>query len=352
MEPMLAMLNNLALSNLLADVGGSFWMPPQASQTAIDVDWLFYFILAISVFFFLLILVILVAFVIKYRHREGEPVLDAPKHNTALELTWTFIPTVLVVIIFVYGFKGYMRMSVPPPDAYPIDVTAHMWDFGYTYPNGTQVAAKELTVPVNRPIEFIMTSNDVIHGFYMPVFRVKKDIVPGRYHKIWIMPTVPGVYDIYCTQYCGQDHSSMRGKITVVSKAEFDTWLASKSTAGMTPAEKGKRLYTINCQSCHSIDGSYTGKAPTWKGLYMTQVITLDGTNPIADENYLRRAITRPNSMPLPGFTPAMPNFPQLTDTDIQNIIEFIKSLGNHPPAAAGAGSTSATVAPTTQPMH
>jgi cytochrome c oxidase subunit 2 len=348
---MLSMLTNLPLPGLLADVGGSFWMPPQASQTAVDVDWLFNFIMAICVFFFLLILFVLVGFVIKYRYREGAPVLDAPKHNTALELTWTFIPTVLVVIIFVYGFKGYMRMSVPPPNAYPIDMTAHMWAFAFTYPNGTQVDENNLHIKLGEPTEFIMTSTDVIHGFYMPVFRMKKDVVPGRYHKIWVEPTVPGVYDIYCTQYCGQDHSSMRGKVTVESPAKFDIWLASQSTAGMTPPQLGQRLYSINCSSCHTVDGSDSGKAPTWKGLYMTHQDTLDGTDPMADEDYLRMVITHPNIKPFKKYTPAMPNFPQLSDKDIGNLIAYIKSLGNQPQGAS-APSGNLPAAATTQPAH
>lgn len=129
--------------------------------------------------FFGLVLVLLVAFAWKYRYREGQPVLDAPKHNTALELTWTFIPTLIVIVIFFYGFKGYLHMVVPPPDSYEVDVTAHMWDYTFSYPNGGISDDTNMHIPVDTPVVFVLTSTDVIHGFYMPVFRIKKDVVPG-----------------------------------------------------------------------------------------------------------------------------------------------------------------------------
>ena len=173
-------------------LGREFWMPPQASEMAGEVDWLFFFIFWICVFFFLLVLVLLVGFAWKYRYREGQPMLDAPKHNTALELTWTFIPTLIVIVIFFYGFKGYMHMVVPPPDSYEVDVTAHMWDYTFMYPNGQISDDSNMHIPVDTPVVFVMSSTDVLHGFYMPVFRIKKDVVPGRYNKIWVQATHDG----------------------------------------------------------------------------------------------------------------------------------------------------------------
>ncbi len=318
--------------NILADAGGTFWMPPQASEMAGEVDWLFFFIFWICVFFFGLVLVLLVVFSWKYRYREGQPMLDAPKHNTALELTWTFIPTVIVIVIFFYGFKDYLHMVVPPPDAYEVDVTAHMWDYTFTYPNGQISNDTNLHIPINTPVVFVMSSTDVLHGFYMPVFRIKKDIVPGRYNRLWVQATKLGTFDIFCTQYCGQDHSSMRRKVIVETRDDFVRWVNNLSGGNMTPPERGHFLWTTRgCNSCHSVDGTATGKAPTWKDLYGTQVQTMDGMHP-ADENYLYDVIRHPNVHPIAGFQPIMPPTDGLVnDKDIADIVAYIKTLsGNY----------------------
>jgi len=205
------------------------------------------FLLSEAVFFFLLILVLLVTFAWKYRYREGQPMLDAPKHNTALELTWTFIPTLIVIVIFFYGFKGYLQLAVPPPDSYEVDVTARMWSYSFRYPNGEQ--SNELHIPINTPVVFVLSSDDVLHGFYMPIFRIKKDVVPGRYNKIWVQATMPGTFDIFCTQYCGQDHSSMRNHVVVQSRADFIEWLGKLGGGSLPPVERGKYLWVLARQS-------------------------------------------------------------------------------------------------------
>jgi cytochrome c oxidase subunit II len=340
--------NILSLANLLADQTpggwGGFWMPPQGSETAKDVDWLFFFILWICVFFFLLILVVLVVFAWKYRYREGAPVLDAPKHNTALELTWTFIPTLIVTVMFYYGFKGYMQMMVAPPDSYEVDVTAHMWDYSFSYPNGQISDDNNMHIPVDTPVVFVLTSTDVIHGFYMPIFRIKKDVVPGRYNRIWVQAEMTGEFDIYCTQYCGQDHSSMRRKVIVQSRADFLKWVNNLGGGNMTPPERGLFLWkTRGCQQCHSTDGTPTGKAPSWKDLYDSTQVTLDGSH-FADENYLYDVIKHPNSHPFKDFQPVMPPTDTLVnDKDISDIIAYIKSISKyyHP-----------ALAPATKPSH
>jgi cytochrome c oxidase subunit 2 len=334
------MLNILAQRNILADVGGSFWMPPQASDMAGQIDWLFFFIFYICLFFFLLVLVLLVVFAWKYRYREGYIPPEAPKHSTALELTWTFIPTLIVIVIFFYGFKGYLNMVVPPQDAYEVDVTARMWSYTFTYPDGEK--SNELHIPVNQDVVFVLSSDDVIHGFYLPVFRLKKDIVPGRYNKIWVhaKPEMVGKsFDIFCTQYCGQDHSSMRNHIVVQSPQDFKTWLGKLSGDDLPPAERGKMLWeTRGCNMCHSTDGSATGKAPTWKQLFDTDVQTLDGVHK-ADENYLHEVISHPNIHPIAGFQPIMPPTEGLlNEKDIRDIIAYIETLStNYHPKGATA---------------
>jgi cytochrome c oxidase subunit 2 len=331
-----------AMLKMLADVAaptapwGGFWMPPQGSQAAGQVDWLFYFVYYICLFFFLLILVLLVTFAIKYRHREGAPVLDAPKHNTALELTWTFIPTLIVIVIFFYGFKGYLDMAIPPRDAYEVDVTAHMWDYTFSYPNGQISDDTNLHIPVNTPVVFVLTSTDVLHGFYMPIFRIKKDVVPGRYNKIWVQATMEGTFDIFCTQYCGQDHSSMRRKVIVESREKFESWVNNLGGGNMKPAERGKYLWnTRGCSSCHTNDGTNSGKAPSWQDLYMSQQQTMDGMH-LADENYIHEVITHPNIHPIAPYQPIMPPTEGLiNDKDIGDIIAYLKTISKyyHPPA-------------------
>jgi cytochrome c oxidase subunit 2 len=336
-----------AMLNMLADMGGGFWMPPQGSDMAGDIDWLFFFIFWICVFFFVLILVLLVGFAWKYRYREGQPTLDAPKHNTAAELTWTFIPTVIVVVIFFYGFRGYLHMVVPPPDSYEVDVTAHMWDYTFAYPNGQISDDTNLHIPVDTPVVFVLTSTDVLHGFYMPIFRIKKDVVPGRYNKIWVQAKMLGTFDIFCTQYCGQDHSSMRRKVIVQTRAEFVDWVNNLGGGKLPPVARGHYLWqTRGCSSCHSVDGSATGKAPTWKDVFMSQVQTQSSGMMLADENYLHEVITHPNIHPLPGFQPLMPPTEGLlNERDVGDIIAYIKSISvnYHPssvlPGAAGPSS-------------
>jgi cytochrome c oxidase subunit II len=341
--------------NMLADVGGSFWMAPQGSEMAGEIDWLFFFIFWICVFFFMLILVLLVGFSWKYRYREGQPVLDAPKHNTALELTWTFIPTLIVIIIFFYGFKGYLRMVVPPPDAYEVDVTASMWHYNFSYPNGQLSddtvqepgvlnALPVMHIPVNTPVVFVLSSTDVLHGFYMPVFRIKKDVVPGRYNKIWVTATQEGKFDIFCTQYCGQDHSSMRAKVLVENRDDFVKWLNTLGGGKLPPVERGKYLWnTRGCSTCHSTDGSATGKAPTWKDLFMSEQQTIDGSH-MADENYLHEVITHPNIHPFANFSPIMPPTDMLTEKDVGDIISYIKSISkNYHPSAVLPATVPAT---------
>lgn len=318
----------VAMPHILAD-NGVFWLGQRASTIAPQVDWLYNFILGICVFFFLLIAILMVVFCIKYRYREGVPPPSSPKHNTALELTWTFVPTVILVIIFYYGFTGFIRMNVAPPDPYEIVVAAQMWSYNFRYPNGH--IDPVLHIPVDTPVQFVLTSSDVIHGFYMPAFRIKKDIVPDRFNKIWINANETGEFPIYCTQYCGQGHSTMRSTVVVQTIDDFRNWVDHADEVGGTPADRGKHLWeTRGCNQCHTIDGT-AGRAPTWKDVYGSDIHFKDGTHQIADENYLHLMITQPNSKQIPGFDPIMPPTAGiLSAKDVGNLIAFIKTLSVH----------------------
>jgi cytochrome c oxidase subunit II len=334
---------------ILAETGGNFWLPPQASSIAPEVDNLFYGIFWLSVFFFVLITFMLVLFAIKYRYVEGKPApADAPKHNTALELTWTFIPTVLVIVIFYYGFVDYMHMSVPPRNADTTKVHAQMWSYSFEFPNGD--VEGDLYVPKNVPIVFHMDSADVIHGFFIPAFRIKKDIVPMRDNILWVEATQTGDFDLYCTQYCGKQHSEMRRKVHVMDADAYYDFLAhSDEKLWPFPWQYGyKKVYVAKgCISCHSIDGS-KGVGPTWQGIWGSTVHMQDGTSHMVDAAYVKHMVLFPNEWKLDGFpNPAMPKI-ELNDRQLNDVIQFISSPDKEvePPTT----EPSATAAPAAAP--
>jgi len=347
-----------SLQSIPALLASSFWMPQGVSTVSPEIDWLFYFIFYICVFFFFLILGLLVVFSWKYRYRPGYTQASAPKHSTALELTWTFIPTVIVILIFYYGFKQYLDLAVAPPNPYEVIVDARTWSYAFEYPNG--YIDTTLHVPSNTAVQMILTSEDVIHGFYIPQFRVKKDIVPGRYNKVWFQCDTPGDYDLFCTQYCGQGHSTMRANVVVQTPADFQAWLKKATDAANNgpPAFLGERLYrTKGCSQCHSIDGTRI-IGPTWKNLWGYNVDFENGVPSLtADETFIRSCILTPSARIVRSYQNVMPSFQgSVNDKDINNIIAFMKTLSDkyHPepttkPATAPSAAT-ATSSPATMP--
>lgn len=322
---------NTMIAMFLQGPESSFWMPPGVSTVARNVDWLFSFILAISVFFFLLIVVVMTLFVIRYRRREGVAAEPSPSHNTAVEVTWTVIPLILVIVIFFFGFKGFLDMTTPPANAYEILVDGQKWNWSFTYPNG--YVDSSLHVPVNRPVRLVMTSADVIHSLYVPAFRIKSDVVPGRYSKAWFEATEPGEYELFCAEYCGTSHSDMIAKVVVHPPGEFEGWLdkASNFLETMTPVEAGQKLFQVRgCQQCHSVDG--TGKTgPSLLGVYGRTEAMTDGSSVVADENYIRESILEPMAKVVAGYEPVMPTYQgRLKDAEITAIIEYLKSLSGN----------------------
>jgi cytochrome c oxidase subunit 2 len=306
----------------------TFWLPMEGSSVAPQVDSLFYLILAVATVFFLIVVFLTVYFVLRYRRRPGEAAEGTAVHNTRLELTWTGIPLVLVLIIFFLGFKGYMNMSTAPQNAYEIQVTAQKWAWQFTYPNGYSDA--DLHVPVNQSVLLTLTSEDVIHGFYIPAFRVKKDVVPGRYNKVWFRATVPGEYVLTCTQYCGAGHSNMMANVIVHPPGGFETWLAhaAENQEKEPPAEAGARLFkSKGCVSCHTVDGTVK-IGPSLKGVYGSTVILSTGGKVQGDEDYIRESILSPAAKVVAGFDPVMPTYQgRITDREITDLIEYMKSL-------------------------
>jgi len=314
--------------SLLGQASDSFWLPPPDSTTAAHVDRAFYFVLYLSIFFFLLIAVLMVVFVVRYRARPGVGPGEAPSHNTPLEVTWTVIPLLLVIVIFYLGFKGYMDMRLPPRDAYEIEVVAQKWQWLFKYPSGH--VDSELHVPAGQAVRLLMQSRDVIHSLFIPDFRVKMDVVPGRYTKTWFQAKDPGQHLLLCTEYCGTGHSDMTTTVVVHKPGEFEKWLADadKFAEDMPPAERGALIYRRQgCQGCHSIDGT-AKTGPSFKGIYGQTHNFSNAPPTVVDENYIRESILEPSAKIRAGYPNKMNSFKgQLTDEQISDLIAFIKSL-------------------------
>ncbi len=303
-------------------------MPEQASTIAPQVDALYYFIFWGSVFFFVLIVGLSTIFVLRYRRRDDRKMEARASHNTPLEVTWTVIPLALVILVFVWGFKGYMSLAVSPGGALEYHVTAKKWLWEVKAPNG-QTSINEMTVPLDQAVKVVLRSEDVIHSFYVPAFRVKQDAIPNRYTTLWFQATAPGDYQLFCTEYCGTGHSGMLGTIHVLSPADFEKWQQSSAgpAAGQSLADYGEQIYKGKaCVTCHSLDGSRkTG--PSFKGIWGHKVQFADGTSTTVDENYVRQSILKPQSQVVSGFEPVMPTFQGLlSDNEIDALIEFIKA--------------------------
>ena len=315
-------------AGLLSGPGG-FWLPEAASSSAASVDRVFQFIFWVCLVFFVLITVLAVWFVVRYRHRPGRKAADpVPHHNLALELTWSGIPLILVVVIFVLGFRGYLDLSTPPRGAYEVQVTAQKWKWSFTYPNG--YVDENLHVPANTPVRLVMSSVDVIHSLYVPAFRIKRDVVPGRYATAWFEATRPGEYQVFCAEYCGTDHSNMLATVVVHPEGEFERWLeeASNFLATLPPVEAGRKLYQARgCAQCHSTDGS-AKVGPTFRGLFGEPQTLASGERVVVDENYIRESILEPQAKVVAGYEPVMPTYQgRLKDEEIAALIAYIKSL-------------------------
>ena len=284
---------------LAAAVEKTFWLPRQASNHAGEVDFAWAAVYWLSVFFFALVTFLTVFFVLRYRTKTGQRNKPSPSHHTPLEIFWSVVPTLLVVWLFWVGYSNYINLATPPANSYEIQVTGQKWNWLFTYPNG--YVDGNLHVPKGTDVTLTMTSEDVLHSFFAPEFRVKRDVIPGRYTKLWFNATVAGEYDIFCTEYCGTSHSTMLSKLVVHERADFDAWLeeASDFLSRMPPAEAGEMLYNMRgCKQCHSVDGASGHHGPDLRtaSTAVRRSIT-DGTSLIAvDENYIHAVDREPDA--------------------------------------------------------
>jgi cytochrome c oxidase subunit 2 len=314
---------------------------PHLSNPADDT---FFFILGISVTFLVVNTAVMIYFVMRYS-RKRNPNPEDVKENLTLEIIWTVVPTILVLAIFFVGWKGFQYMRTVPPDAMPIKVTARQWSWTFTYENGKE--DNVLRVPVRRPINLLITSADVLHSLFIPAYRIKEDCVPGMETHLWFLPDQLGSYDLFCTEYCGLEHSKMITKVEVMPQKDFEEWYSggtkTAETEGKKPAEKehakkaalpsaeGAKLITVKgCVACHTTDG--TPKiGPTFKGVFgKKEIVIRDGKEReiTVDEAFIKQTLLHPEIDRVKGFPPLMPSQQgQLTDAEINAIIEYIKSL-------------------------
>jgi cytochrome c oxidase subunit II len=306
-----------------------FMLPPAKSTMAGETDALFHFINITSIILLIGITVAIIFFSWKYRRKSDNDVTPVITHNSKLEITWSVIPLILVMIVFGWGFTGYLNLTTAPDDAYEIRVVGKSWLWEFHYETG-YVSVNELHVPVDRPVKLVMSSDDVLHSFYIPDFRVKMDVLPNRYTSVWFEAIETGESVIYCAEYCGSAHSNMLATTHVHSAEDFETWLETAASADddLEPAELGEQLVTRNaCDTCHSTDGSIR-QGPSFQGLWGSESEMQDGEVVTVDENYVRESILEPNARITAGFDPVMPSYSgTLSDRQIDAIIEYLKTL-------------------------
>ena len=319
------------------------FFPEQASAHAAQVDGLYFFMMAVTAFFSLLIAALLVLFAIRHRRRHEDEVGQEIHGALALELLWTIIPFGITMIMFLWGAKVFFDAYRPPKGAMEVYIVGKQWMWKAQHMSG-QREINELHVPVGRPVKLTMGSEDVLHSFYIPAFRVKADVIPGRYNVLWFTPTKPGRYHLFCAEYCGTKHSGMIGWIEVMEPNDFQAWLGGGPPAA-SPAAAGEKLFTdLVCISCHRDDAQ--ARAPQLKGLFGHTVQLQGGGTVVADESYIRESIVNPQAKIVNGFPPIMPTFQGLvTEEQLLQLIAYVRSLGDVAPPPP-AGGTAAPQAP------
>jgi cytochrome c oxidase subunit 2 len=284
----------------------------------------FFFIAAVSLVLLVIIVGTMLYFVIRYR-RSRHPEAARTRENLALEIAWTAIPVLLVLLMFYFGYADFEYIRNPPANAMVVDVVGRQWSWLFKYPNGKQEDV--LRVPVNTPVNLIMTSADVIHSFFVPAFRIKEDCVPGMKTHLWFQATETGSYQVFCTEYCGQGHSHMRSQVVVMPQADYEKWYQAAEEAG--PAAEGlKLLRSKGCLGCHTITGEKK-VGPTYKGLFgETETVVTDGKKRTVtvDAAFIKHYVRDPNVDRVPGYPAIMPKI-EVTDEELDKIVAYLETL-------------------------
>jgi len=296
--------------------------PEQASTVAGRVDALYFFLLGVSTIFAVLIFVLVIFFAVRYR-RSKHPRARQIGGSLPLEILWSAIPFSLAMVMFAWGANLYYDMYEPPKEAADLYVVAKQWMWKFQHPEGPS-EINELHIPVGRRFKTIMTSQDVIHSLYIPAFRIKRDVLPGRYVSAWFEATQPGEYHLFCAEYCGTEHSRMVGRVVVMAPAEYEKWLTRGST-GVSMAAAGRQLFEqLGCRTCHSRDSGANG--PQLAGRFGSRVQLRSGQTIVMDENYLRKSILDPAFDIAAGYDPTMPTYRGLVSEEgLMQIVEWLK---------------------------
>jgi cytochrome c oxidase subunit II len=318
------------------------FLPDSASTLSSKVDAIYFYLSGVTLFFTLLISAILVFFVIRYRRRTPYEIPRPIAGSHKLETLWTIIPFMIAMTMFGWGASVYFEQSRPPQNAIEVYVVGKQWMWKIQHSTG-QREINELHVPVGRKVKLIMTTEDAIHDFFVPAFRMKADLIPGKYTTEWFEATKTGTFHLFCAEYCGMNHSGMIGSVIVMEPREFDNWL-SGNTGNTTPAVAGQQLYqTLGCVSCHGASGE-GGRGPTLAGLFGREVRLVGGQTVRADEAYIRESIINPQAKLVEGFGPIMPTFQgQISEDQLVQLLAFIKSL-----QVVGPTTPAPTTSPTT----
>ena len=300
--------------------------PPQASKIAPQMDALYFFMVLVSLIGLTIVVLLVTTFSIMYS-KKRHPVPVQIEGSTMLEATWTIIPLGLFLIMFVWGALIYFRVYTPPANAMNIYIVGKQWMWKAEHPGG-QHEINALHVPTGRAVQLTIISQDVFHSFSIPAFRVKREAIPGRYTSVWFEATTPGTYHLFCTQYCGTDHSHMIGDVVVMTPDDFKKWLAG-STSGASLAQNGERLFaSLSCAACHNARPDARG--PSLANVYGSKLTLANGQTTIVDEAFLRDAILNPSQHTTQGYAPIMPTYQgQISEDGVIALVEFLKNLNS-----------------------
>lgn len=302
---------------------------PEASAHAHRVDLLFGGFSVLILFLAGPVFILIVAFAIRYRRGKQANREHAPNRSVALEVSWTIIPFLLIIGFFIVSARMFFALHAPPPNAMTISVVAKQWMWKFQHAEG-QAEINTLHVPIGQPVRLTMTSQDVIHSLYVPVLRLKQDVLPGRYTEIWFNATRPGVYHLFCAEYCGLDHARMGGSFIALKPSDYARWLATQASGGSLAADGGDLYRRLGCGACHGADAA--ARAPSLEGLYGSVVTLADGSKVAAGDQYLRDAILDPNAQLVAGFTPTMPTYRgAIGEEGAIKLTAYIRTLQNVP---------------------
>jgi len=325
------------------------FIPESASTVSGKVDALYFYLSGVTVFFTLLISGVLIFFVIKYRRRTAFEIPRPIAGSHKLETLWSVIPFIIAMSMFAWGAQVYFENSRPPKNANEVYVVGKQWMWKIQHSTG-QREINELHVPVGRKIKLIMTSEDAIHDFFIPAFRIKADVLPGKYTTQWFEATKPGTYHLFCAEYCGMNYSGMIGSVIVMQPADFDNWLSGNANQ-TSPAAAGQSMFeSLGCASCHGANGE-GGRGPALLGVFNSNVVLSGNQTVKADEGYLRESITNPQAKIVNGFGPIMPSFQgQVNEEQLLQLVAFVKSLSTAKPETVTAKPPPATARPGASP--